>query len=79
MFPSQIRVGHRIRCVQPAEEVALDPAGAGASRTDAWFDAVFQEYYPRMVGMLARLTGDRAHAEEIAADVFCKLGLSGGH
>jgi RNA polymerase sigma-70 factor (ECF subfamily) len=23
--------------------------------------------------MLARLTGDRAHAEEIASDVFCKL------
>jgi len=73
MFPSQIRAGHRIRSVQPAEEIALEPAGANASRTDAWFDALFQEHYPRMVGMLARLTGDRAHAEEIAADVFCKL------
>ena len=73
IFPSQIRAGHRIRSVQPAEEIALEPAGANASRTDAWFDALFQEHYPRMVGMLARLTGDRAHAEEIAADVFCKL------
>ena len=76
IFPSQIRVGHRIRNVQPAEEIALEPAGTDASRdsrTGAWFDALFREHYPRMVGMLARLTGDRAHAEEIAADVFCKL------
>jgi RNA polymerase sigma-70 factor (ECF subfamily) len=76
IFPSQIRVGHRIRNVQPAEEIALEPAGTDASRdsrTGAWFDALFREHYPRMVGMLARLTGDRGHAEEIAADVFCKL------
>jgi RNA polymerase sigma-70 factor (ECF subfamily) len=76
MFPSQILGGRRIRGVHPAEEIALEPAGAGASpdsRTGAWFDALFREHYPRMVGMLARLTGDRAHAEEIAADVFCKL------
>jgi len=75
-FPSQIRAGHRIEGVQPAEEIALEPAGADASpdsRTGAWFDALFREHYPRMVGMLTRLTGDRAHAEEIAADVFCKL------
>jgi RNA polymerase sigma-70 factor, ECF subfamily len=55
--------------VQPAEEFALTPAAAG----DAAFDAVFREHYPRVVGMLARLTGDRGQAEEIAADVFCKL------
>jgi RNA polymerase sigma-70 factor, ECF subfamily len=75
-FPSQIRAGHRIGSVQPAEEIAVEPAGADAgpdSRTGAWFDAVFREHYPRMVGMLTRLTGDRAYAEEIAADVFCKL------
>ena len=75
-FPSQIRAGHRIGGVRPAEEIALEPAGADASpdsRSGAWFDALFREHYPHMVGMLARLTGDRAHAEEIAADVFCKL------
>jgi RNA polymerase sigma-70 factor (ECF subfamily) len=62
--------------VQPAEEIALGPAGADTSldsRAGPWFDALFHEHYPRVVGMLARLTGDRAHAEEIAADVFCKL------
>ncbi len=62
--------------MQPAEEFALEPAEAGASqdsRAGAWFDALFREHYPRTVGMLARLTGDRGQAEEIAADVFCKL------
>jgi RNA polymerase sigma-70 factor (ECF subfamily) len=55
--------------VQPAEEFALTPAAANG----AVFDDIFREHYPRVTGMLARLTGDRAQAEEIAADVFCKL------
>lgn len=64
-----------IKGVQPAEEFALDPAGTGSGieSRGAWFDAVFREHYPRVVGMLARLMGDRGQAEEIAADVFCKL------
>jgi RNA polymerase sigma-70 factor (ECF subfamily) len=55
--------------VQPAEEFALTPAAAEGAQ----FDAVFREHYPRVAGMLARLTGDRGQAEEIASDVFCKL------
>jgi len=66
-----------IKNVQPIQEVALDPLDA-TNR----FEAIFQEHYPRIVAMLARLMGDRAHAEEIASDVFCKLArrseLSGG-
>jgi RNA polymerase sigma-70 factor (ECF subfamily) len=60
--------------VQP-EEIALDPAGAaaGEERTTVSVEALFREHYARMVGMLTRLTGDRAHSEEIAADVFHKL------
>lgn len=54
--------------VQPMEEVAL-----GATDAENRFEAVFQRHYPRIVAMLARLMGDGAHAEEIAADVFCKL------
>ncbi len=46
---------------------------AGDRRSAAWLEALFHEQYPRIVGMLARLTGDRGHAEEIAADVFCKV------
>ena len=61
--------------VQP-EEIALNPAEAGAagdSRIAASVEALFREHYGRIAGMLTRLTGDRAHAEEIASDVFHKL------
>ena len=61
--------------VQP-DEIALNPAAAGAvsdSRIAASVEALFREHYGRIAGMLARLTGDRAQAEEIASDVFHKL------
>jgi RNA polymerase sigma-70 factor (ECF subfamily) len=61
--------------VQP-DEIALDPAAAGAggdSRIAVSVEALFREHYGRIAGMLTRLTGDRAQAEEIAADVFHKL------
>jgi RNA polymerase sigma-70 factor (ECF subfamily) len=48
-----------------------------ADAAGLWFDAVFREYYPRIVALLARITGDRAQAEEIAADVFCKVSQRG--
>src|SRR5580698_7647645 len=55
-----------LKGVQPAKEVTL-------SLAEAEFDALFREHYPRVVAMLARLTGDRGQAEEIASDAFCKL------
>jgi RNA polymerase sigma factor (sigma-70 family) len=64
-----------LRVVHPAKELALSPAEAETDgRAPVWFDALFREHYPRMVAMLARLTGDRGQAEEIASDAFCKLG-----
>jgi RNA polymerase sigma-70 factor (ECF subfamily) len=39
-------------------------------------EAVFREHHARIVGMLARLVGDRGRAEDIAGDVFCKLARS---
>jgi RNA polymerase sigma-70 factor (ECF subfamily) len=60
-----------IQGVQPAEEFALTADAAGD--TAAWFEAAFREHYRRIVALLARLTGDRGQAEEIAADVFSKL------
>ena len=63
-----------LRVVHPAKELALSPVEAETDgRTPAWFDALFREHYPRVVAMLARLTGDRGQAEEIASDAFCKL------
>jgi len=61
--------------VQP-EEIALNPAGAGTlgdRRLAVSVEALFREHYGRIVSMLTRLTGDRAHSEEIASDVFHKL------
>jgi len=64
-----------LRSVQPAEEIVLSPAGAGAAgeRSSGDVEALFRAHYPRLAGMLARLTGDPGQAEEIAADVFHKL------
>jgi RNA polymerase sigma factor (sigma-70 family) len=62
-----------IRDVQPAEEFALDEPAGGASDRLAPLEAVFREHYRRIVGMLSRLTGDPGRAEDIAAEVFCKL------
>jgi RNA polymerase sigma-70 factor (ECF subfamily) len=56
--------------VQPVEEFAWPAANYSAG---VGFEAMFREQYPRIVAVLARLTGDSAQAEEIAADVFCKL------
>ena len=63
-----------IRGVQP-EELALIPVRthSAGSRASEWFDALFRDHYPRLVGLLARLTGDRGQAEEIAAEAFSKL------
>src|SRR5450432_3319857 len=65
--------------VQPAEEIVLSPAEAGplgdssSAAAARAVEALFRAHYPRLAGMLARLTGDRGQAEEIAADVFHKL------
>jgi RNA polymerase sigma-70 factor (ECF subfamily) len=63
-----------LRGVQP-EEITLSAAEAGSAggRRAVSVESLFREHYARIVRMLSRLTGDRAHAEEIAADVFHKL------
>jgi RNA polymerase sigma-70 factor, ECF subfamily len=63
-----------LRVVQP-EEITLNPADAAGAggRGRVSVESLFREHYARIVSMLARLTGDRAQAEEIAADVFHKL------
>ncbi|HJT87219.1 MAG TPA: sigma-70 family RNA polymerase sigma factor [Bryobacteraceae bacterium] len=58
--------------MQP-EELAVSPLEAGAAGGERWLEAAFCEHYPRMVGVLARVTGDRGQAEEIAAETFAKL------
>ncbi|HLH18549.1 MAG TPA: sigma-70 family RNA polymerase sigma factor [Bryobacteraceae bacterium] len=59
----------------PAEEIALmPPAGSGPRES---VESLFRRHYGRLVSLLARVTGDPAQAEELAADVFCKLARPG--
>jgi|SRR5579871_911813 len=80
IFSSQNQWFARYRGVQP-EELALSPAGAhlGERYAGEWFEALFRDHYPRLVGLLTRLTGDRGRAEEIAADAFSKLANRSAH
>lgn len=39
----------------------------------ASLEEVFRLQYPRLVGVLLRVTGDRGRAEELASEVFCRL------
>jgi RNA polymerase sigma-70 factor (ECF subfamily) len=59
--------------VSEAEEIVLSAAGAVDGRNAAVIDELFRLHYRRITSLLARLTGDRAYAEEIASDVFHKL------
>ena len=40
---------------------------------EADFRAIFQRHYARIVNILVRLLGDRAHADDVANDVFWRL------
>ncbi len=40
---------------------------------DASFETAFREHYPRVYGVLFRLVGDRAEAEDLALETFWKL------
>ena len=54
---------------------ALGPARKSRSMSwpEAEFEALFLQHYPRVLGVLLRLLGERTHAEELANDVFWKL------
>ena len=44
-----------------------------SSTTRQDFESLFQRYWPRLVGVLFRLTGDRDEAEDLALEVFWRL------
>lgn len=46
--------------------------GAGAAQP-ASFEALFLEHWPRVYGVLVRLVGDRAEAEDLALETFWQL------
>lgn len=55
-------------------EAAIAPAREDlAAWPEAVFAGLFREHYERLVGVAARVVGERAQAEEIADDAFWKL------
>lgn len=58
--------------VDASEDIPLTfPQELTADRPS--LEDVFRLQYPRLVGLLARITGDRGRAEELASEVFCRL------
>jgi RNA polymerase sigma-70 factor, ECF subfamily len=59
--------------VDASEEIQLtfDPGACVADATG--LEHIFRLQYPRLVALLARITRDRGHAEELASEVFCRL------
>lgn len=47
--------------------------------SESHFEAVFLEHYPRVLGILTRLTGSRPQAEDLANDVFWRLSRRSAH
>ncbi|MGW8249858.1 MAG: sigma-70 family RNA polymerase sigma factor [Anaerolineales bacterium] len=42
-------------------------------RTDAWLEAAFDRHWGRVVGVLYRIVGDQAEAEDLALESFWRL------
>jgi RNA polymerase sigma-70 factor (ECF subfamily) len=59
--------------VDASEEIQLtfDPGACVGDAAD--LERIFHLQYPRLVALLARITRDRGHAEELASEVFCRL------
>ncbi len=55
-----------------SEEIPISFSCEGAATSDSLED-IFRLQYPRLVALLARITGDRGRAEELASEVFCRL------
>lgn len=51
----------------------IEPRATSSASTPADFEHVFLEQYPRVYGVLVRLLGDRAEAEDVALETFWQL------
>ena len=66
MVIAKERVSERLDEPAPEREVGAEVWPEGD------FERIFRQHYGRVVGVLFKLTGDRARAEELAGDVFWK-------
>ena len=68
-------VVHRVR-MESSEGIRLGFSGARVGENTAAeteLERAFRAQYPRLINLLTRITGDRAPAEELASEAFCKL------
>jgi len=59
-----------------SEDIKLDlprVGFGGRAEAESALEDVFRAQYPRLINLLVRVTSDRAKAEELASEVFCKL------
>jgi RNA polymerase sigma-70 factor (ECF subfamily) len=56
-----------------SEEIPLSFRPKQRAVASASLEDIFRLQYPRLVSLLARITGDRGRAEELASEVFCRL------
>jgi RNA polymerase sigma-70 factor, ECF subfamily len=75
IFLSQSPCGGRYGDVSPGrvETWELRTSIPAQHASESEFESIFLEHYPRVLGILMRLTGDRAQAEDLANDVFWRL------
>jgi RNA polymerase sigma-70 factor (ECF subfamily) len=59
--------------VDASEEIPLSFEPKARAASGPSLEDVFRLHYPRLVNLLARITGDRGRAEELASEVFCRL------
>ena len=63
--------------MEAVQEMTRPAIGHSGIASGAWtpveFEAVFLEHFPRVLGVLTRLTSDRGRAEDLANEVFMKL------
>jgi RNA polymerase sigma-70 factor (ECF subfamily) len=57
----------------PGEQEQRSRSTSESNRVESIFESAFLTYYDRIVGILFRLLGDRARAEELANEAFLKL------
>lgn len=59
--------------VDASEEIPLTFRPRQQAASTGSLEDIFRLQYPRLVSLLARITGDRGRAEELASEVFCRL------
>jgi RNA polymerase sigma-70 factor, ECF subfamily len=57
----------------PAHAMTNAPEIQSISAAEVDFETVFLEHFGRVAGLLTRMLGDRAQAEQVAGDVFWRL------